>query len=319
LDAAQAQRIIMDYYDKLRNYNVFYTKYTCKTRKEPKEDIPIITNAYAEEIIPDYLCLYSERKNYYKTPKTAICFYQYDDTFDGHYGLWESIYYGLDKRLAYFKRRFYGVPLFIEPDYSQIRDIESIENKHRVFKARVADLFFIHEINAVVIPNVTYADRYSFDYMLLGIETCEIVAFSMKGIMRKPYELQLLKEAIIKTVEVCAKLKAVIVYSVSTDESRIKNLFEYAIRKGIKIFVPGNLLQARNRVLNGEETSVGLTHLSRFQAFPLNFLAGKVTDANRSRIAIWILACRKRAFSEVCFAELRLVAVHSLHAINLGS
>lgn len=235
----------MDNYDKLKKFIVYYTSLTSKVRKEPTEDFPIVTNTFHEELMPDYLALYSERRNYFKTRKTAICFYQYDNVFDGHNGLWNSIYYGLDKNLEKFKTRFEGIKLAIEPDFSQVRDLELIENKYRVFKARVVDLFFIHEVGAWIIPNITYADEYSFEYMLKGIETCEVVAFSLKGITRKANELELMKKAAKITVDTLP-LKGIVVYSVSRNDDQVLDIFDYAIKKGVKIFIPDNLLKERN-------------------------------------------------------------------------
>ncbi|GHU51391.1 hypothetical protein FACS189459_7040 [Bacilli bacterium] len=68
--------------------------------------------------IPDYLCLYSEFKNYHKTEKTCVCFFQEDKIFDGQNGIFNSIIYKNEKALNRIKERFSGINYFISPDYS---------------------------------------------------------------------------------------------------------------------------------------------------------------------------------------------------------
>lgn len=166
-----------------------YTKLTSRARKEPIENFPIITNKYYPELMPEYLVLYSERK-LYGMEKSAVCFYLYDDKFNGQHGLWNSIYYDNQEDLNEYNERFLDVKIFIEPDISQVDCIEVIENKYRLFQNRVMSLWFIHQIHAWVIPNITFAGRYSFEYMLLGIEDCEVVAFSLKGSMEHPSNME---------------------------------------------------------------------------------------------------------------------------------
>ena len=51
----------------------------------------------------------------------------------------------------------------IEPDFSQVRDAEIIENKYRQFKKRIVALWFLQELKIPIVPNINYADRYSFE------------------------------------------------------------------------------------------------------------------------------------------------------------
>lgn len=222
-----------------------YTSLTRLARKEPLENFPIIVNKYYPELIPQYLVLYSE-KEFYDMDNSAVCFYLYDEKFNGQHGLWNSIYYDNQEDLTAFYERFKNVKIFIEPDISQVDSIEIIENKYRVFMNRVMVLWFIHQIHAWIIPNITFADRYSFEYMLLGIEECEVVAFSLKGSMEHSENMEIYLEAIVYTVEHMKKLKAIIVFSTSKYDEKVLGIFKKAIDKGILIYIPNNTQKVLN-------------------------------------------------------------------------
>lgn len=223
--------------------NLNYLDFTNKTNKVGEYDLPCIVCPAIYCI--DYIALYKELKDYHKTKETAIGFYQYDREFDGINGLGNAIWYGDKKRLNYYKERFKNCKYFIAPDYSQCGDIENAENIHRIFKSRVVSIWLTMNVGAIVIPNITYSNEKSFEYMLDGLEECKTVAFSTKGSVKKEYEKDMLVAAIAKTVDTL-NLKSIIVYSVSVDEENIRKIFGYAIRKGIEIIIPHNLLRNRN-------------------------------------------------------------------------
>lgn len=223
--------------------NLNYLDYTNKTNKVGKYDLPCLKCPALYNI--DYIALYKELKNYNKTENTAVSFYQYDKEFDGINGLSNAIWYNDRKRLDFFKRRFENCPYFIAPDYSQCGDIENAENIHRIFKARVVAIWLTIEIGAVVVPNITYSNKKSFEYMLDGLAECKTVAFSTKGSMKKVEERKLLIAAITKTVDTL-DLKSIIVYSVSTNKDTILELFDYAIKRNIEVIIPDNVLKNRN-------------------------------------------------------------------------
>lgn len=229
----------------LNKLNLNYTILSSKARKEPIENFPIITNKFYPEIMPDYLVLYSE-KNLYTLKKSALCFYLYDNEFNGQHGLWNSIYYNNEEDLNRYYYRFKDVKIFIEPDISQVNCIEAIENKYRLFQNRIMSLWFILQIKAWVIPNITFAGKYSFEYMLLGIEECEIVAFSLKGSMIHHFIMEEYLEAIEYTVNHLKKLKAIVVFSTSKYDDKVFKYFKYAIEKGIKIYIPQNTQKILN-------------------------------------------------------------------------
>lgn len=82
--------------------------------------------------------------------------------------------------------------------------------------------------------------------MIEGLEDCEEVAFSTKGLMRHKDVLKIATEAIQFTVDHLKKLKAIIIYSVCGNDNKIYDLFKYASDHGIDLIVPNNTLKSRN-------------------------------------------------------------------------
>ena len=229
---------------KLLNLN--FVDLTNQTYSCGKYDLPFVR--CPSNINIDYLALYSEIKNYCKTENTCVCFYQYDLKFDTIKGIFNAIYYNDEKLLAKYKERFKGVKYAIAPDYSQLGDINRVENIYRLFKARIVSIWLVLECDVLVIPNITYANENYFDVMLDGMEETEVVAFSAKGSMREFDEKELFLKAIKITVDGLPKLKKIVVYSVSIDDDKVLKLFEYASFKGIEIIIPDNILKERNIV-----------------------------------------------------------------------
>jgi len=92
--------------------------------------------------------------------------------------------------------------------------------------------------------------------MLDGMEDTEVVAFSVKGSIKEQFERELLQKAIKHTVDNLNQLKKIVVYSVSVDDEKVLELFEYASNKGIEIVIPNNILKERN-IINKEGKSNG--------------------------------------------------------------
>lgn len=224
--------------------NLNFIDLTNQTYSCGKYDLPYVRCPKNIEI--DYLALYSEVNNYHKTENTCVCFYQFDIKYDNINGLFEAIYYDNKKLLAKYKERFKGVKYAISPDYSQVGDINRIENIYRLFKARIVSIWLLIECDVLVIPNITYANDNYFDVMLDGMEDTEVVAFSIKGSMKNKIDRKLLSNAIKITVDTLKKLGLIIVYSVSKNDEIVHNLFEYASLKGIKVIIPNNILKERN-------------------------------------------------------------------------
>lgn len=233
--------------------NLNYLMLTNRTVSCGDMDLPAINCNVS--VFPDYLALYSETGLYRKTEHTAVSFFQFDEDFDGKYGLYWAIYYNVEERLEYFKERFKGVRYAIIPDFSELGDIHKIENNYRLFKGRVIGLWFIFEIGAVVIPNVTFSTEKSADFALDGYEDCSVAAISTKGHMDDPTENLRLRSNILLTVDKLTNLKTLIVYDVCGTNDATLDTFSYAIEKGIEIIIPDNTLKIRNMTLYQERHS----------------------------------------------------------------
>lgn len=248
--------LIMKKKDNLKQLlNLNFVDLTNQTYNCGKYDLPYVR--VPNLVNPDYLALYSETINYQKTNRTFVCFYQFDNKFDCRKGLYEAIYHNDKKLLKAFKERFKNVRYAISPDYSQVGDINRIENIYRLFKSRIVSLWLTLECDIIVVPNITYASENYFDVMLDGMQDTEIVAFSVKGNTTNVSERLLLEKAIKTTVDNLQYLKKIIVYSVSIDDTKVFELFNYASVKGIEVVIPNNILKARNIImkearLNGE-------------------------------------------------------------------
>lgn len=228
--------------EKLLNLN--FLKLTNKAYSCEELGIPEIR--CNTKILPDYLALYNHRNQYGKTAYTGVCFYTYDNSFDGLNGLFNAIYYNDKKLLTKYKERFKGVRFLISPDYSQFGDIQGIENMYRLWKARIVTLWFIVELHVITIPNITYISENTFPFFFTGISTCSVVAFSTKGHVRYARERKLLKEAVKYAVD-HLPLEAIVVYSVTGKDDTSLKLFKYAIDKGVKVIIPDNELRLRNQ------------------------------------------------------------------------
>lgn len=223
------------------NYNYAYL--TNKTITCGKMDMPAL---YCQsKIYPDYLALYSEPGLYHHTQNTGVCFYEFDSVFDSQNGLYESIYFGNEERLSYFKNRFEGVKFFISPDYSLLGDIPFVENIYRIYKARIVSLWLLKQLGAIVIPNISFPNDEYCDFALDGLEDCTVVAISTKGHMCDPNERERLKNNIRLTVDKL-NLQTIVVYDVCGTANDTLQVFSYASEKGIKVLIPANTLKNRN-------------------------------------------------------------------------
>ena len=231
--------------------NLGILDYTNLTPKIGELDMPYVRCGCVPKI--DYLATYSQPCTYFHTQQTALSFFEYDEHFDGLYGLWNAIYYGVRELQEFYLERFAGIKYFISPDYSKCGDVPEAENQHRQFKSRVVAIWLAVNLRAIVIPLVSCANEIGMKYMLDGMQDCSIVAFNAKGAMGNPEQMMIFIRAIRYTVDHLPALRSIIVYSSSPDKEKVRNIFQYAIDKGIEIQIPDNMLQSRNRLLGGDE------------------------------------------------------------------
>ena len=230
--------------------NLGLLDYTNLTPKYGDLDMPYVRCKTIPSI--DYIATYSQPSTYFYGNNTCVAFFEYDIFFDGLYGLWNGIYFGVKEIQDFYLERFKGVKYFIAPDYSKCGDVSEVENYHRQFRSRIVAIWLTMNLNAVVIPLVSCANEIGMRYMLDGMEDCSVVAFNLKGPMRDPKQLKILKQSINFTVNNLPKLQSIIAYSASPNSEKVYEIFQYAIDSGIEIQIPDNMLQTRNRLRGGD-------------------------------------------------------------------
>lgn len=222
-----------------------YLDYTNKTNKNGKFELPIVK--CNTDILPDYIALFSQQRDYHHTPKTAVAYFQFDNLFNGQHGLYNAIYYNNRKDLRLFKKRFKGIRFAIAPDCSECGDIDLLENLHRLRQSRVMSLWLTIEMGICVIPLITFPNLEFLPLILNGLKECNVVAFSTKGYITNSKEKEILREAIKRTVDTL-HLKSIVVYDVCKTDEKAITLFDYARQKGILIVIPDNILKNRNKL-----------------------------------------------------------------------
>ncbi|MCQ2405763.1 MAG: DUF4417 domain-containing protein [Oscillospiraceae bacterium] len=230
--------------------NLGILDYTNLTPKYGDLDMPYIRCKKVPDI--DYLATYSQPSTYFHSNGTCVTFFEYDVFFDGLYGLWNGIYYGVKEIQEYYLERFQGVKYFIAPDYSKCGDVSEAENYYRQFRSRIVSIWLAINLDAIVIPLVSCANYIGMKYMLDGMEDCTVVAFNAKGPMGDPVQLEILIQSIEYTVDRLENLKVIIVYASSPDKEKVREIFRYAIEAGIEVQIPDNMLQTRNRLIGGD-------------------------------------------------------------------
>ena len=184
----------------------------------------------------DYLSLYSDLQDYQKTDNTCVCFYQYDHVFDGVHGLYNSIIYQDEKRLAFFCERFKNVKYIVGPDYSVFGDFPVALQIFNIYKSRVCMAWLKANTNAVIIPNIRWTFDFSYEFAFDGIMKGSSIAISILGQIRDKDNRKMFfdgfKEAIGRI-----EPKAILIYGFVT-ESNFDEIFGYAESKGIKIIIP---------------------------------------------------------------------------------
>ncbi len=229
--------------DLKKELNVNYLTLSNLTKASPYLDLPeIICNT---TIFPDYLALYSEPGMYKKTAKTAVSFFEFDNEFDGQRGLFNAIYYKNKQDLKKYKKRFQDVKFFISPDISLLGDIDIVENLYRIKKSRIMSEWFTTELRAIVIPLISCPRSEYIEIVLKGLEKSSVVAFSTKGFIDDYAEKSLLRYVIKRTVDYLS-LKTIIVYDCCGDTNKALELFDYPLRRGVKVIIPDNTIRTRN-------------------------------------------------------------------------
>ena len=194
----------------------------------------------------DYLAMYSRPSEYSKHENSALCFYQYDKTYDGLNGIYNAIFYKKKSLLKQYKKRFKDIKIAIDPDYSIGQNFPKAENIYRMYKSRIVGLWLKYKCGITVIPNLTYVDESYFPFMLNGIENTKSIAMSIVGVMNSIQTLRLFNKALKYAVDHLKNLKIIYAFTTNSDDEETKKLFSYAKKKEIQICIPDNMLKRRN-------------------------------------------------------------------------
>ncbi len=204
-----------------------------------KYDFPVVGNFDDLKGI-DYLARYTDLKEYCKTKNTCLCFYEYDNKFDGQFGLFNSIIYKDKARLKKYKERFKNVKYIITTDNTLAGDFPYSEQLQSIFKSRVCFHWFKKYTNAQIIPNVRWCNVYSYDYAFAGIEIGSNIAIGFYGQIKQRDNRAMFINGFKKCVDI-VKPKSIIVYGY-VNKKNLNKYFGYALDKGIKIIVPHSRL-----------------------------------------------------------------------------
>lgn len=237
-----------------KRLNLNYLDTTNRNFSAVKWDLPVSWCPYIEALEIDYAALYGDPSEYERTGRTAIAFYEYDEEWNGRFGLLQSIYFADSNRLEYFRDRFRrsdGKPaIFLAPDVSQISEVHRIENLHRYFESRVTSNWLVLECGGLVIPNLTASDETYFPDMIAGLEQTEVASISMKGHLQDKGKLAFSLKMVRYAAENLPKLKLLIVFTTSADRNKVKAMFEGALPNTVKVLVPATRASERNDVLS---------------------------------------------------------------------
>ena len=223
-----------------RDIYVYYL--TNKTTKNNIMGLPDV--AFFAYVVPDFIALVSESGLYNVTTNPCVAWFKDDSIFDTIDGIYNSIIYKDIELLKYYKNRYKDVKIFISSDYSLYGDFDITVILNNLRKQIVVSLWLIFELDAIVIPLMTYSNEESLDWCFEQIMRSSIVAISLKGVMNEP-EKSLFIKALKKLID-SRQPKSLIVYSVSLDKST-KEMLEYAYRKNIDVYIIDNTLLSRNR------------------------------------------------------------------------
>jgi len=226
----------MSNYNVRKNFKDIFGAYLLKKLSfEGNFDMPVVGNFDNIENI-DYLTLYSDLKDYNKTKNTCVCFYQYDHIFDGIHGLYNSIIYKDEKKLAKFCERFKNVKYIIGPDYSLFGDFPNALQIFNVYKSRICLAWLSLNTKAIIIPNIRWSLSFSFDYCLDGIIKGSNIAIGLLGQMHNLENKKMFLSGLKKVIDVIQP-RCIIIYGYITNNN-FEEFLGYAKTKNIKIIIP---------------------------------------------------------------------------------
>lgn len=156
--------------------------------------------------------------------------------FDGVHGLYNSIIYQDEKRLALFRERFKNVKYIVGPDYSLFGDFPVALQIFNIYKSRVCMAWLKANTKAVIIPNIRWTFDFSYEFAFDGIMKGSNIAISILGQIRDKDNRKMFFDGFKEAID-RIEPKSILVYGFVT-ESNFDEIFGYAESKGIKIIIP---------------------------------------------------------------------------------
>lgn len=209
-------------------------------------DIPF-TNVPDVVELPDYLISYQKIGESSKKGRTYCHFYQDDYTFDGQYGIWNSLVFNRKFKKGFNLEKLSNVDGIICPDYSNYYDMPRVMQIYNVYRSRAIGYFF-NSRGITAIPNVRWTDETSYIYAFAGLKKNSVVAIGTVGCLRnkidRKFFLKGLKELILRI-----EPSTIIIYGTLTKEI-IEILEEY--QQDFKFF-PSEISLAYKEKNNGNE------------------------------------------------------------------
>ena len=199
-----------------------------------KYDMPVV--GYYGDDDPDYIALYTNKCEYLKTKNTCVAFFQFDTKFDSKNGLWNAIINADTRKLQRFKERFSGVKYAVCPDYSITGDMPLSMQIFNVYRSRVVGIWLRKECGVILIPNLRFNNKKSYDFCFDGIEYGSIVCLSIVGLCSKPADVLNLINGLHETIERIMP-KRIILYGECTDK-KFNLIFKECIDNGIVVVRP---------------------------------------------------------------------------------
>ena len=188
--------------------------------------------------LPTRLVGYSKLNKLDYVEYTYCHFYQKDYTFDGRFGIWISLIFNQQFKKGFNLGKFKYVYAIICPDYSMYYDMPRVMQIWSVYKSRATG-YFLLKLGYIVIPNVRWTDKKSYEYSFAGIRKNSIVAVSTLGCLKSNKDKELFLpgfEELIKRVEP----KCIILYGSFTPEVKaILNQYNQEF-----VFFPAQIAQA---------------------------------------------------------------------------
>lgn len=203
-----------------KNVNDIFGAYLLEGAKYDREceyDIPFIDVPKNIEL-PRNLVSYNKvnKINAIDRENMYVHFYQKDYTFDGKYGIWNSLIQNENHKRGFNLSKIDGFGAVICPDFSTYSDMPRVMQIWNVFRSRTVG-YFLSNLGYNTIPNVRWTDSKSYGYSYAGIRKNSIVAVSTLGCLRSKADRELflpgLEELIIRK-----KPKCIILYGSLTDD-----------------------------------------------------------------------------------------------------